>query len=363
MFDNIYKNKRVLVTGHTGFKGSWLCLWLQSLNAEVAGYALDPPSKHNHFDLLDLQMKDIRGDVRDSEKLKRELKTFRPDIVFHLAAQPLVRYSYENPLETFQTNVMGTLNLFESCRKTDSVAAIVNITSDKCYENKEWIWGYREHDPVGGHDPYSASKGCAELATNSYRRSFFPLDDYQKTHHTLMASARAGNVIGGGDWGDDRLVPDIMRAANKNEKAIIRHPQAIRPWQHVLDPLCGYLFLGEHLLEGKPRFSGAWNFGPIDKGHRSVLSVIKGLQKHWSNIAYEIRVDERNPHEANVLKLDCSKAHAKLKWKPVWDSDNALEKTAKWYKEYYESGYAHTSEQLAEYMADAKHMLKSSATK
>jgi len=271
-----------------------------------------------------------------------------------MAAQPLVRYSYEHPLETFETNVMGMINLFEACRKTDSVAAIVNITSDKCYENKEWIWGYRENDPVGGHDPYSASKGCAEIVTESYRKSFFPLDNYQKTHQALVVSVRAGNVIGGGDWGYDRLVPDIMRSASQKKKVHIRKPHATRPWQHVLEPLSGYLLLGQKLLEREREFSGAWNFGPSDEGHRSVLSILRELQKHWSNIDYKIKGDEKNPHEANYLKLDCSKAYAKLKWKSVWDSSTTFAKTAQWYRFYYESERILSEEQLAEYINDAK---------
>lgn len=355
MFGNVYKGKKVLVTGNTGFKGSWLALWLLKLGADVFGYSLDISTDPNHHEILNLDFKTISGDIRDLKKLRKAIESFQPDIVFHMAAQSLVRKSYQSPVETFETNVIGTVNVFEACRRIESVRAIVNVTSDKCYENREWIWGYRENDPVGGHDPYSASKGCAEIVTESYRKSFFPLDNYQKTHQTLVASVRAGNVIGGGDWGDDRLVPDIMRVASQNEKAIIRNPQATRPWQHVLGPLSGYLLLGEHLLEGKQEFSGAWNFGPSDEGHRNVLSVIRELQKHWLNIDYEINTDEKNPHEANLLKLDCSKAYAKLKWKPVWDRCTMLARTAQWYKEYYESGRVLSEEQLAEYITDAKH--------
>ncbi len=354
MFDNIYKNKRVLVTGHTGFKGSWLVLWLLKMGANVFGYSLDIPTDPNHHEILNLDFETISGDIRDLEKLRKAIESFQPDIVIHMAAQSLVRKSYESPVETFETNVIGTVNLFEACRRIESVRAIVNVTSDKCYKNREWVWGYRENDPVGGHDPYSASKGCAEIVTESYRKSFFPLDNYKKTHQTLVASVRAGNVIGGGDWGDDRLVPDIMRAASQNKKIHIRNPHATRPWQHVLEPLSGYLLLGQKLLEGEREFSGAWNFGPSVDGHRKVLSVIKELHKNWSNIDYKIRADEKNPHEANLLKLDCSKAHAKLKWKSVWESSTTFAKTAQWYKEYYESGHVRSEEQLAEYIADAK---------
>lgn len=355
LFAGVYAGKRVLVTGNTGFKGSWLIFWLMKLGASVCGYSLNLPTDPNHHEILNLDFETISGDVRDLEKLQNAIKSFQPDIVFHMAAQSLVRKSYQNPVETFETNVIGTVNVFEACRKTDHVRAIINITSDKCYENQEWIWGYRENDPVGGHDPYSASKGCAEIVTASYRKSFFPLEKYQKGHQILVASARAGNVIGGGDWGDDRLVPDIMRAAGQNKKVIIRNPQATRPWQHVLEPLSGYLLLGKLLLEGKKEFSGAWNFGPSDEGHRNVFSVIRELQKHWSNIDYKIKADEKNPHEANLLKLDCSKAHAKLKWKSIWDSTTTFAKTAQWYKEYYESEHVRSEEQLAEYITDAKH--------
>jgi len=354
MFDNVYKDKKVFVTGNTGFKGSWLVLWLLNLGAKVVGYSLDLPTNPNHHEILNLDFETVSGDVRDLEELRRAIESFQPDMVFHMAAQSLVRKSYQNPVETFETNVIGTVNVFEVCRQVDSVRAIVNITSDKCYENQRWIWGYRESDPVGGHDPYSASKGCAELITASYRKSFFPLKEYQKAHQTLVASVRAGNVIGGGDWGDDRLVPDIMRAASQNEKAIIRNPQATRPWQHVLEPLMGYLLLGQRLLEGKKEFSGAWNFGPNDEGHKNVLTVVKELQNHWSSIDLQIVTDEKNPHEANLLKLDCSKAHAKLGWRPIYDSSTMFAKTVKWYCEFYESGQVLSQEQLSEYICDAK---------
>lgn len=354
MFDNVYKGKKVFVTGNTGFKGSWLVLWLINLGARVIGYSLDLPTDPNHHEIMDLDFESTVGDIRDIRKLHRSIESFQPDIVFHLAAQSLVQRSYDNPVETFETNVMGTVNVFEACRQTDSVKAIVNVTSDKCYENQEWVWGYRENDPMGGYDPYSASKGCAELVTASYRKSFFSLKEYQKSHQILVTSVRAGNVVGGGDWGDDRLVPDIMRAAGQNEKVIIRNPQATRPWQHVLEPLSGYLFLGQRLLEEKKECSGAWNFGPNDEGHRDVLNVVKELQSHWSRIDFQIATDKRNPHEANWLKLDCSKAHTKLDWRPVWSSSTMFAKTAQWYREFYESGRVISQEQLAEYITDAK---------
>jgi len=355
MFGNVYKGKKVFVTGNTGFKGSWLIFWLMKLGANVCGYSLNLPTDPNHHEILNLDFETISGDVRDLKKLQRGIEAFQPDIVFHMAAQSLVRKSYQNPVETFETNVIGTVNVFEACRKTDHVRTIVNITSDKCYENQEWIWGYRENDPVGGHDAYSASKGCAELVTASYRKSFFPLEEYQKSHQILVASARAGNVIGGGDWGDDRLVPDIMRAASQNKKVHIRNPHATRPWQHVLEPLSGYLLSGKLLLEGKKEFSGAWNFGPTYEGHRNVLAAVRELQKHWSNIDYQIKTDEKNPHEANLLKLDCSKAYANLKWKSIWNSSDTFAKTAQWYRTYYESGRVLSKEQLTEYVIDANH--------
>lgn len=353
-FNNFYRGKRVLVTGNTGFKGSWLVLWLLKLGAKVVGYSLNLPTNPNHHEILSLDFETIWGDIRNLEKLQKIFEAFRPDVVFHMAAQPLVRKSYQNPIETFETNVMGTVNVFEACRQTDSIKAIVNITSDKCYENREWAWGYRENDPMGGHDPYSASKGCAELVAASYRRSYFPLEEYQKSHQTLVSSVRAGNVIGGGDWGEDRLVPDIMRAASRNEKVIIRNPRATRPWQYVLEPLAGYLLLGQRLLEGGKQFSGAWNFGPNQEGHIEVLKVVEEMQKYWERIDFQLAHDEKNPHEANLLKLDCSKAHTVLGWQPVWDSSIMLAKTAQWYREFYESGRVLSQEQLAEYIDDAK---------
>lgn len=362
MFADVYKGKKVFVTGNTGFKGSWFVLWLMKLGANVAGYSLDIPTDPSHHKILNLDYKTNYYDIRDIESLRKVIESFKPDIVFHMAAQSLVRESYQSPVKTFETNVMGTVNLFEACRETDSLKAIVNITSDKCYENREWIWGYRESDPLGGHDPYSASKGCAELVTASYRKSFFPIDEYQKAHQILVASSRAGNVVAGGDWGEDRLVPDIMRAASQNERVQIRNPHATRPWQHVLEPLSGYLFLGQQLLEGRKEYSGAWNFGPTDEDHRNVIDVVKELQKYWSNIDYQIKADKKNPYEANFLKLDCSKAYAILKWKLIWGGSTTFEKTAQWYKSYYESGLVHSEEQLNEFVADARQKQVSWAT-
>jgi len=355
LFGNIYKNRRVLITGHTGFKGSWLALWLDHLGATVAGYSLLPPTQPNHYELINLSCNSTTGDIRDIEKLIQAFRRFEPEIVFHLAAQPLVRYSYESPKETFEVNVIGTANVFEACRMMPSVKAVINVTSDKCYENKEWVWGYRENDPMGGYDPYSASKGCSELLTNAYRNSFFHSGRYGKDHHLLMASARAGNVIGGGDWGEDRLVPDIMRSAAKGEKVVIRSPHAIRPWQHVLEPLSGYLLLGQKLFEGKKEFSGPWNFGPNSNDHHQVMSVVKNLQVFWDKIDFSVTSDnEEKRHEADLLQLDCSKAYIKLGWKPVWNSSAAFEKTANWYRNFYDADNIISLQNLNEYIHNAK---------
>jgi len=353
LFSGIYKGKTVLVTGHTGFKGSWLVYWLSQMGAKVIGYSLESPTEPNHIKYLNFDMVSIIGDIRDLDKLNQTFKTYKPNIVFHLAAQPLVRSSYSNPIETYETNVMGTLKVFEACRK-NNVNAIVNITSDKAYKNKEWVWGYRENDPMGGYDPYSSSKGCAELLTSSYRNSYFNKSKYKKTHNTILASCRAGNVIGGGDWAKDRLIPDIMISVSQNKKVSIRNPYATRPWQHVLESLSGYLHIGQKLLEEKIEFSGAWNFGPSDKENINVLEVISNVKKHWDKIEYEINTDSNLPHEANLLKLDCTKAHILLKWKDVWDSNITVDKTVKWYKAYYEEDQINTSEDLNSYIFDAK---------
>ena len=354
LFGSIYKDKTVLVTGHTGFKGSWLVYWLKEMGANVIGYSLEAPTIPNHIELLELDIISIMGDIRDQKKLDDTFVKYKPDIVFHLAAQPLVRLSYDEPVETYETNVMGTLKVLEACRKSGSVKAIVNITSDKAYENKEWIWGYRENDPMGGYDPYSSSKGCAELLASSYRNSYFNLNDFGTKHNTLLASCRAGNVIGGGDWAHDRLITDIMVAVSKGDKVKIRNPYATRPWQHVLEPLSGYLHVGQKLLEGKKVFAEGWNFGPSDEGSISVEEVVKYIQKYWDKIEYQLNLSEDHPHEANLLKLDCSKAHIRLKWTDVWDSQTTFEKMTLWYKAYYENSKILTQEDLDAYVADAK---------
>ncbi|MGD9973837.1 MAG: CDP-glucose 4,6-dehydratase [Desulfatirhabdiaceae bacterium] len=354
MFNHIYTNRKVLVTGHTGFKGSWLVLWLTQLGASVTGYALQSPTDPSHIQQLDLSINSIIGDIRDSEKLKQVLKENQPEIVFHLAAQPIVRLSYRDPVETFSSNVMGTINIFESARGCGSVRAIVNVTSDKCYENREWPWGYREIDPVGGYDPYSASKGCAELVTRCWRSSFFNAKDYGNTHNTLLASARAGNVIGGGDWAIDRLIPDLVRAVSSNETLKIRNPLATRPWQHVLEPLYGYLLLGQKLLEGQKEYAEAWNFGPSEDGTATVLEIAEQFQTVWPESKYEIQKSPGQLHEAGMLRLDCSKARTKLKWIPVWDRKIAVEMTVHWYRAFYESQEVQSLENLQHYIDDAK---------
>jgi len=354
MFNRIYHNKRVLITGHTGFKGSWLALWLSQMGAKITGYSLQPPTEPNHFQLLDIGINSIIGDICDAGKVKQVFKEQQPEIVFHLAAQPIVRLSYKDPVETFAINVMGTINVFEASRASGMVRAIVNITSDKCYENREWTWGYREIDPLGGHDPYSASKGCSELITSCWRNSFFNLNDYRSAHNTLLASGRAGNVIGGGDWAVDRLIPDMMRAVTQNEKVKIRNPHATRPWQHVLEPLSGYLLLGQKLLEGRKEFAEAWNFGPFEGGNATVGEIAGQIKMFWPKIDYEIDTSPNQPHEAGMLRLDCSKSRTKMQWKPVWDGKTAVEKTALWYRAFYESNEVQSLEDLYKYITDAK---------
>ena len=348
LFEGVYKNKVCLITGHTGFKGSWLSYWLTQMGAEVIGFSLEPEQPLNHFDLLDKPFTSIIGDIRNYEQISKVFEKHKPDVVFHLAAQSLVRYSYNNPIDTFDTNVLGTVNVFEASRHCDSVKAVVNITSDKCYENKEWIWGYRENDPMGGHDPYSASKGCAELVTTSYQRSYF-------NHNSkLIASGRAGNVIGGGDWAEDRLIPDIVRAASKGSPVEIRNPLATRPWQHVLEPLSGYLTLGWKLLQGYKKYADGWNFGPDLGSNVTVENIINKVENVWDKVTHNIIEDKNNHHEANLLMLDCSKANKLLKWAPVWDLNKTISKTMNWYKSFYEDNYIQTKNDLLSYIEDAK---------
>jgi CDP-glucose 4,6-dehydratase len=333
-----WEDKKVLVTGHTGFKGSWLCLWLQRLGADVAGYALSPPTTPSLFKVAHVAdgMTSITGDVRDLEHLQSVTAEHRPDIVVHLAAQPLVRYAYKNPVETYSTNIMGTVNVLEAVRQSESVRVVVSITSDKCYENKEWLWGYRENDPMGGHDPYSSSKGCAELVISAYRSSFFPPKEYRH-HHVAVASTRAGNVIGGGDWAKDRLVPDIMIAIMENRLVNIRSPHAVRPWLHVLEPLNGYLCLAERLWTRGPEFAQAWNFGPSSEDAQTVLWIVQNLTRLWGEGArWELDMAS-HPHESRYLKLDCSKAQSLLGWNPKLRLATALEWIVKWYRGYQQN--------------------------
>jgi CDP-glucose 4,6-dehydratase len=354
MFGNIYKGKKILVTGHTGFKGSWLVAWLQMLGANVSGIALEPNTDPAHFKLLNPYMESHIADIRDAEKTKQLIAKMQPEMVFHLAAQPLVRESYEFPLETLTTNVMGTANVLQACRNVDALRGIVVVTSDKCYENKEWYWGYRESDPMGGHDPYSASKGCTELVTSCFRNSFFNLEKFGKEHQVLLASARAGNVIGGGDWAKDRLIPDIIRAVTTNKKVQIRSPKATRPWQHVLECLSGYLRLGEKLLGAEKEFASGWNFAPNFSGEAKVIDILVRMQKCWSKVQYEIIQQQGQPHEAHLLKLDSSKAMAKLQWQNVWDLDQTINVTTDWYRDFYEDNKVQTLEDIKKYCEDAK---------
>ncbi len=335
MFNNVFKNKSVLVTGHTGFKGSWLCVWLKELGANVVGYALEPYTDRDNFVVTGLQDKiaHIISDIRDFHALIKIFEEYQPEFVFHLAAQPIVRESYVNPKETYDINIGGTVNVLECCRLTDSVRVIINVTSDKCYENKEWIRGYRENDPMGGYDPYSSSKGCSELVTAAYRKSFFNPYDF-KVHEKSLASARAGNVIGGGDWQKDRIIPDCIRALENNKPIEIRNPNATRPWQHVLEPLNGYLLLASKMYEDPQKFCGAWNFGPNYDSIIPVGEVADKVVARWGNGSWMDLSNEDAPHEAKLLSVDISKAKSYLKWFPVWDIEKAIEKTVDWYKEY-----------------------------
>lgn len=349
MFQEIYRNRRVLVTGHTGFKGSWLCAWLHRLGAETAGFALEPDQNPDHFSQLKTPLRSEIGDIRNYEKLKTFFASFQPEIVFHLAAQPLVRVSYRQPRETFETNVMGTVNLLDACRFTPSVRAVVVVTTDKCYANPETGRPFTENDPLGGYDPYSASKGAAEIAAASYRSAFFSSDE-----SPAMATARAGNVIGGGDWALDRLVPDLIRAASQGKTAEIRFPNAVRPWQHVLEALSGYLTLGAALLSGGKTFASAWNFGPVEAESYSVGDIVKIAQTEWDKIRFRADENPDQPHEAAHLLLDCSKAKEQLCWHPVWNTEQAVRQTIRWYREFHEHGKIITSADLDAYCVSAR---------
>jgi CDP-glucose 4,6-dehydratase len=405
MFKNIYQGKRVLVTGHTGFKGSWLCIWLKELGADVAGYALDPPGEPNNFSACRLSehIDHQHGDVRDQDRLISAFSRCKPEMVFHLAAQALVRSSYDDPKETFDTNAGGTVNVLEAVRRTPGVRVLVNVTSDKCYENREWAWGYRENDPLGGHDPYSASKGCAELIFSAYLRSFFsqkksgdtiPIsilrqaqDERAKAGETIpisgeigarprissnsasnsasggrligAGSCRAGNAIGGGDWGRDRLIPDCVRALNAGRPVGIRNPRSVRPWQHVLELLSGYLWLGARLWEDPEGFSGVWNFGPAGADNGSVQEVVDRFIKTWGSGVWEDLSDPKAVHEAAALRLCCDKAANHLGWRNALSLEQAIDLTAEWYKMFYsgasqEDVYLLCTKQIAEYAKTAR---------
>jgi len=328
-----WNGRRVFLTGHTGFKGSWLALWLIRLGAQIRGYALDPCTELNLFDLASVgkALDDVRGDVRDHARVEASMTEFRPEVVFHLAAQPLVRRSYADPLGTYGTNVMGTAHVLEAVRKTPSVRAVICVTTDKCYQNQEWIWPYREIDPLGGYDPYASSKACAEIVTAAYRTSFFPLDRIDE-HRVAVATARAGNVIGGGDWSEDRLIPDLVRGFRSGCPVLIRRPDAIRPWQHVLEPLHGYIMLAEQLLTQPAKFATAFNFGPGDEDIWPVGRIAAKLVQIWGVGAAWIRDSRPSVHEDHVLRLDASKARVELGWKPRLKIEAALEWTMAWYR-------------------------------
>jgi len=328
MAPEFWQGKKVFVTGHTGFKGSWLSLWLSELGAEVQGYALAPETNPNLFTEARVAEKinSEIGDIRDLAKLQKSMQVFNPDILIHMAAQPLVRLSYKTPVETYDINVMGTVKVLEAARKCSKLKSIVSVTTDKCYENKEWIWGYREDEAMGGYDPYSSSKACAELVSSAYRRSFM------QEQGIGLATARAGNVIGGGDWSGDRLIPDILKSFEKNQPVIIRNPKSTRPWQHVLEPLSGYLVLAQKLYESPEDYAEGWNFGPKDEGAKPVDWILDKMVKNWQGEASWQLDDNTHPHEAGFLKLDISKAKAKLNWQPIWSLDNTLEKIIQWHQ-------------------------------
>jgi len=354
LFGGVYERRRVLVTGHTGFKGSWLTFWLLSLGAHVTGYSLEPPTDPSLFAKLGLadRIDHNIGDVRDLQHVQGVMSAARPEIIFHLAAQPLVRLSYEEPVATFETNVMGSVNVLEAARKTHGVRAIVNVTSDKCYDNREWEFAYRESDSLGGHDPYSASKGAAEIITAAYSRSFFG-DEAA----AAVATGRAGNVIGGGDWALDRIVPDCVRALVANEPIIVRNPDAVRPWQHVLEPVSAYLWLASRLLADGHAFAGSWNFGPLSGGNLTVAEVVDRVIAEWGSGEWVgPAADATHVHEARFLKLDCAKAADVLDWRPVWTVAGALRETTSWYRRLHEGESAEelTAECLSAYIASAR---------
>lgn len=350
MFEQIYYGRRVLITGHTGFKGSWLALWLKYLGAEVIGISLPPETNPNHWELLGLDINSFYIDIRDETLLQQKITEIQPEIVFHLAAQPLVRRSYQQPVATWATNVVGTANVLQACRQVGELKAIVVITTDKCYENNEWVWGYRETDRLGGHDPYSASKAGSELVASSYRKAFF-----NTPSSPLLATARAGNVIGGGDWSEDRLIPDLVRALSAGQALEIRSPNATRPWQHVLECLSGYLALGQQLLKNNSAFAEAWNFGPEREGNRKVQQVLSTLQANWPSVNWHCSASPQ-PHEAQLLHLDSSKAREQLLWRPVWTFEEGVAATAEWYEIWLTENKVISLNQIENYIVKAREL-------
>lgn len=342
----IYKNKRVFITGHTGFKGTWLTSFLDILGAQHEGYALLPDTNPSHFNLLSSNKPSTIGDISNIELLKVSLNKFQPDIVFHLAAQPLVRESYKNPINTYQTNVLGTLNLLEVIRDCKSVKAIVIITTDKVYENKEWHYPYRETDQLGGYDMYSSSKACVELLVKSYEQSFFNKNQYGVNHNVLIATARAGNVIGGGDWSKNRLIPDIVKTTSERKVVHLRNPNAVRPWQHVLDCLYGYLLLGEKLLLGEAEFADSWNFAPNSHESRTVQEVANIAATIWDDISVKIEDQTDHFHEAGILRLDNTKSISSLKWRPIWNTEESIICTIQWYRSFYLNNIINTESNI-----------------
>lgn len=337
LFDGIFEGKTVLVTGHTGFKGSWLSLWLVSLGANVVGYSLPPHTKPSLFEATKLEehINHIIGDVRNAVHLEKVIQKSKPEMIFHLAAQPLVRFSYKEPRTTFETNVMGTVNILEAVRHIESVRACIIVTSDKCYDNREWVYAYRENDSLGGYDPYSSSKACTELVVNAYRNSFFFKGNVKR--ETALSTVRAGNVIGGGDWALDRIVPDTIHALIQDKPVPVRNPYAIRPWQHVLEPLAGYLWLSALMWQGGQKYSSAWNFGPNSTGNVTVCDLVENIIVRWGGGSWlDLSEGSKNePHEANFLRLDCTKANNLLHWYPVYDVSEAVNVTTDWYRQYH----------------------------
>ena len=337
LLEKSYKNKKVFITGHTGFKGSWLSIWLQNIGATVKGYSLDT---EENTELLfesvktNLEIESVFSDIRNKEKLQTEILNFQPDFIFHLAAKSLVRYSYSFPIETIETNITGTANLLNSLIKLDKRCNVIVVTTDKVYENKEWIYPYRENDELGGYDPYSASKACAEIVTGSFRNSFFNLNNFD-SHGKAISTARAGNVIGGGDYSADRIIPDIIKSLSDNSIIKIRNPESIRPWQHVLDPLNGYLLLGCSMSEAPLHYSGAYNFGPLPDSSLTVLELVENALKHWEGGSYEVSMNKNEPHESSLLRLDITKSEIELNWKPKWNSSEAIKRTILWYKKSF----------------------------